>query len=419
MDEVFVVGTACTAFGRAPDRSFKDLAHEVVADALADAALPAAEHPGTIWFANCLGSLWGQSMILGQVALQPSMQSGLLPGQVPVTNVESACASGSKAFLGAVRDVALGLADFSLALGVEKLVRPDGNEAAIAAMAEAYDRFDPASWQDEHSRRAAAAGCAYAPAAGHAVTMDTYAVMAREHMARYGTTVAQIAAAAAKNHNHGAANPRAQYRFTMTAEDVLTDRMVMPPLTRAMCAPIGDGAAAALVCTARGLGRLPPEARARAVRLRGFGEASGRFRTADEAAVTALAARRAYAMAGLAPGDVDIVELHDAAAVAEIIELENLGLFAAGEAAAAVAQGATGLHGRLPVNLSGGLVSKGHPVGATGLSMLFETCLQLRGEAGPRQAATAEIGLVENGGGILGMEAAACAVTLLQAPAGR
>ena len=221
--------------------------------------VPSVPRPGTAWFANCMGSLWGQCMTLGQVALQPLIRDGLLPLHMPVTNVESACASGSKALLGAVRDVATGMAEVSLAVGVEKLVRPDGNGAAIAAMAEAYDSFDPEEWRAEHRRRAAAAGLDYVPTAGHAVTMDTYAVMAAEHMARFGTTPAQIAAGAAKNHNHGAANPKAQYRFTMTAADVIADRMVMPPLTRAMCAPIGDGAAAALVCAAAALDRLPPD----------------------------------------------------------------------------------------------------------------------------------------------------------------
>lgn len=417
MQNLFIIGVSCSTFGKFPHVGFKELAFQVTTQALADAGAgvePRQPNIGSAWFSNCLANLWGQSMIRGQVALRRLFDEEVLDPGIPVTNVESACASGSKAFVGACHDVLTGVSEIALAVGIEKLCMPQGNEAAIAAMAEAYDTFDSQRWQEEHRRRAEAAGTAYRPSDDHAVTMDTYAVMANEHMARYGSTVEQIAAAAAKNHCHGARNPKAQYRFELTVDDVLADRLIMPPLTRAMCAPIGDGGAAAIVCGSATLRKLAPEVRSRAVRVRGVGQASGRFRAADEESVTSVAAKRAFAAARAAPSDIDVVELHDAASVAEIIELENLGLMKPGEAGPAVAAGVTAIGGDLPVNLSGGLVSKGHPVGATGLSMVYETVLQLRGEAGERQAMQPRLGLIENGGGITGMEAAACVVSILE-----
>jgi len=244
--------------------------------------------------------------------------------------------------------------------------------------------------------------------------MDTYAVQALLHMKRYGTTQRQLAIAAAKTHNYGALNPLAQYRFEMTPDEVLADREVVYPFTRSMCAPIGDGAASAILCSADALATLPSAAQARSVAVRASVLTGGYYRDPDEPSLSRVAALRAYEHSGLGPDDIDVVEVHDASTFSEIYQLEMLGLAPDGGGGPLVESGATGPGGRIPVNTSGGLISKGHPVGATGLSMVHELVTQLRGDAGPRQVEGARIALQENGGGVIGLEEAACSVIILE-----
>jgi acetyl-CoA acetyltransferase len=244
--------------------------------------------------------------------------------------------------------------------------------------------------------------------------MDTYAAQALHHMHQFGTTQRQLAAVAAKNHNFAVCNERAQYRFPLTVDEVLADRLVTPPLTRAMCAPVGDGAAAVLVCSGDFLADQPEAVRRRALRVAATTLTSGVYRAPDEPSLSRVASQRAYARAGVSPGQVDVAEVHDATAFSEIFQTEMLGFCAEGEGGELAESGETGPGGRIPVNTSGGLLSKGHPVAASGLSMLTEIAVQLRGEAGPRQVPGAARGLVENGGGIMGLEEAACAVTILE-----
>jgi acetyl-CoA acetyltransferase len=230
----------------------------------------------------------------------------------------------------------------------------------------------------------------------------------------HGTTQRQIAAAAAKNHNNGALNPLAQYRFTSTIDEVLADREVSYPLTRAMCAPIGDGAAAAVLYSEKAFARLPAEVRDRAVRVAATELTSGVYRAPDEPSLSRVAADRAYHKAQISPDTIDVAEVHDATAFGEIYQAEMLRFCEVGEGGPFVASGATAIDGRVAFNTSGGLISKGHPVGASGLSMTHEVVVQLRGEAGERQVDGARRGLVENGGGIMGLEEAACVVTVLE-----
>jgi acetyl-CoA acetyltransferase len=244
--------------------------------------------------------------------------------------------------------------------------------------------------------------------------MDTYAMQACYHMKRYGTTQRQIAAGASKNHNHGALNPNAQYRFRMSTDEVLADRPVSFPLTRAMCAPVGDGAAAAIVCSEKILRELAPAVRERAVRIAGHGLSGGKYRSLDEDGLSRFAADRAYRMAAITPAQIDVAEVHDATSFCEIFQVEMMGFCERGAGGAFIESGATALGGSIPVNTSGGLVSKGHPVGATGLSMTYELVTQLRGEAGERQVANARYALAENGGGVIGFDEAACSVLILQ-----
>jgi acetyl-CoA acetyltransferase len=244
------------------------------------------------------------------------------------------------------------------------------------------------------------------------IFMDVYAALAKFHMKTFGTTQEHIAAAAAKNHDHSQHNPLSQYREPMTLDEVLTARKISWPLTLPMCSPISDGAAAAVLCRQDELYRFD---RGRAVKVEATVLRSGSERKPEEVDkhITHLAANLAYEEAGLGPGDMDVAEVHDATAFAEIQQIENLGFCGFGEGGPMTLAGDTRLGGRIPVNPSGGLESKGHPVGATGLAQVYELVAQLRGEAGGRQVEGARYGIAENGGGFHGIEEAAACLTIL------
>ena len=416
MPDVYVIATACTPFGKHAERSFQDLVRWAWDDLLVDAGLGTGDVRlvEQAWFGNCGMGQWGQGGIRGQVALTPLVEQGRFPERVPVINVEGGCATASFAFHGAWKDILSGQAEVSLALGVEKLVSPDDPARTQAIFATGIDQLDPARWHDYYTRAGEQAGKPFATGPGRTVFMDTYAMQAAWHMKRWGTTQRQIAAGAAKNHHHGSLNPKAQYRFELSVDEVLADREVSFPLTRSMCSPLGDGAAAALLCSEAALANFPKAAQARAVRIRTSQLSGGKYRRLDEPGLSRIAADKAYTRAGLSPGDIQLAEVHDATSFCELYQLEMLRLCADGEGGRFVESGAAALGGKLPVNVSGGLVSKGHPVGATGLSMVHEMCLQLRGEAGVRQVKGAALGLIENGGGVMGFDEAACAVHILE-----
>lgn len=407
MHAIHVVGVAMTRFGHHPERSVKDLTREAVREALIDAGCDVRD-VGAAFFSNTgQGYHEGQHAVRGQVALRPLGITG-----VPVVNVENACASGSTAFHLAVDWLRAGRGEVALAVGAEKMVSED--------RAKAFGLFE-SGW-DVHTveenlaalRRLSGgetAGDAVTPR-GHSRFLEIYAALARFHMRRFGTTREQIAAVAAKNHDHSVHNECAQYRKPFTVEEVLGARPVIDPLTVAMCAPLSDGAAAAVLCTERGLRRF---GRARAVRVLATALRSGTDREPEawDRQISHLAAREAYEAAGIDPGDVSVAEVHDATAVGEILQVENLGFCAFGEGGELAVRGETALGGRIPVNPSGGLECKGHPLGATGLGQIHELVTQLRHEAGPRQVAGARIAVAENGGGLIGIEEAAACVTVL------
>ena len=239
--------------------------------------------------------------------------------------------------------------------------------------------------------------------------MDIYAASTRDYMRRTGATVEDFAQVAVKSHEHAALNPNAQYRTPVSVEDVLASRTVSDPLTLLMCSPIGDGAAAVVVCSAARARRLSAEP----VRVRSCALVSGTNRAGDEPGAVERAAAQAYERAGIGPEDLDVLEVHDAAAPAELISYEELGLCRAGEASRLLRTGETRLGGSRVVNPSGGLLSKGHPIGATGCGQIVELADQLRGRCGPRQVEGARVALAENGGGFLGNDAAAMVVSVL------
>lgn len=416
MPDVYIIATACTAFGNHADKSFSTLAREAYLDVLGDCGLAVSDTSliEQAWFGNVGMGQWGQGGIRGQVCFTPMVEEGIFPERVPFINVEGGCATASFAFHGAWKDVLSGQAQVSLAIGVEKLVSPTDPARVAAIFNTAIDQLDPQRWHDYYKRAGEEAGKPFETGLDRTVFMDTYAMQAAWHMKRYGTTQRQIAVGASKNHYHGSLNPKAQYRFEVSVEDVLADRVISYPLTRSMCAPIGDGAAAAILCSEAGLRNFSPAAQARAVRVRTSQLSGGKYRRLDEPGLSMVAAQKAYAATGLTPTDISLVELHDASSFSELFQLEMMGFCPIGKSGAFVESGATMLGGTLPVNVSGGLVSKGHPIGATGLSMVHEVCTQLRGEAGVRQVPQARIGLIENGGGVIGFDEAACAITILE-----
>lgn len=415
--DAYILGVYATSVGKFPAKDPKALTRDAYLGVLADAHM---EDPGVIggaWFGNMLMDHWGQPYLKGQLCFSPLVNEGLFPPGTPVTNIEGGCATGSQAFNNALRAVQSGHHEVALAIGVEKMFDPQDPRASLRGMEGALDWLDPQSWRDLYERTATDNGMTFETSDDRGVAMDLYALWAHSHMRSYGTTAEHLATAAAKNHSNSVHNPRAQYQFAMSVDQVLEDRMVSDPLTRAMCAPIGDGAAAVLVCSQRYLDSRPAEVRGRAVRILANEISCGIFDVSwEDDRAPVIAARRAYKSAGLTPADIDLVELHDASSFAEIHLAEDLGFCERGQGGPFAASGASAIDGQVAINASGGLVSRGHPIGATGLMMLNEIAIQLRGEAGGNAVANARYGLAENGGGVIGNDAAVCSVTILESP---
>ncbi|WP_137919812.1 thiolase family protein [Hydrogenophaga sp. 2FB] len=405
---VYIVGVGTTPTGKFPDTTLHQLTATAVRAALADAGATGAQ-VGMAYFSNVAASyLQGQHMVAGQVVLRELGIAG-----VPIVNVENACASASTAFWLACQSVRAGSTDIALAVGAEKLY--DANkQKSFEVFGGGFDvtRRDELLAYLASLQAAAGTPEATVPPTDRSVFMDIYAALAVNHMQRHGLTQRQLACVAAKNHAHSVQNPLAQYRDAWSIDAVLAARAITYPLTLPMCAPIGDGAAAVVVCNADGLRKLSAAA---PVDVLACELVSGLNRRDEDVdlAITRRAAYAAYERAGLGPDDVDVAEVHDATAFGEILQTEALGFCAQGEGGRFAESGATTLGGALPVNVSGGLESKGHPIGATGLMQLVELTQQLRGQAGLRQVAGARVALAENGGGFLGNEEAVACVTLL------
>lgn len=403
----FIAGISMTALGKRLGDSVKSLTAEAVTAVLTDAGATIGDIQAA-WFSNTRQPmLEGQNTVRGQIALRAQGITG-----IPIVNVENACASGSTALLQALHWIRGGASDIALVIGAEKMFfsdRPDRVAAAFAGGTDIHDREGVLAYIQAMGGEP--------PVEGRSLFMDLYAAQARTHMAMYGTTQTDMARIASKNHTAAALNPKSQYRTPMTVDQVLADKPIVFPFTRAMCAPVSDGAAAMIVCSEAGLARL--SAQARAVRIRACALLSATDRAPNDFAhhIGRRAALAAYEEAGLGPEAIDVAEVHDATSYAELQQIENLGLAEPGSVGARLTAGDFALGGRTPINVSGGLVAKGHPVGATGIGQLYELVTQLRGEAGPRQVANARIAIAENGGGFLGVEEAATVVTILERPA--
>jgi acetyl-CoA acetyltransferase len=409
MREVFVVGVGMTRFGVQPDQSSAGLARSAVLAALADARAAPGDVGATFYANTVAGAIEGQYGMKGQHALRPiGIQGG------PLVNVENACAGGATAFNLAVLQVGAGLTDVALAVGTEKMNTDDREQRArtfgqpedIAAMKVFLERMAPSVADVQPPPEAVIDPKMFS------LFMEGYAVQAKAHMKKYGTTVRQIAAVAAKNHHHSIHSPLAQFQKDFSIEQILAARIIAWPLTMPMCSPISDGAAAVLVCSQEALARFDGR---RAVKVLASVLKGGTDRDFDdrEKGCGRRAATAAYEIAGVGPGDVDVAEVHDGSAYGEIAQLESCMLVPLGEGGRAAEAGETRLGGRIPVNTAGGLESRGHPVAATGCAQLHELVLQLRGEAGQRQVPGARIALASTSGGFMGVEDGIAAITLL------
>lgn len=402
-----VAGVGMTRFGKMLDTGLKGIGGEAVTAAIKDAGIQANDIQAAFVGNAAAGLVTGQESIRGQVVLR---SVGI--GKIPVINVENACASASTALHQAAAMVTAGLYDVVLALGVEKLYHEDKRKsfAAFSGAVDVEALSQILARLKEGAQETGAASASQGAGENRSMFMDIYAAAARNHMKKYGTEVQQFARVAAKNSFHGSMNPRAQFREQLSVEDVLAAPMIAEPLTRPMCSPIGDGAAAVIIVSeqkAAQLGLLSP------VRIASMVLHSGWDHGSEEPGTVELCASEAYAEAGLGPEDLSVIELHDASAPAELMAYESLGLCAKGEGGPFIDSRATWLGGRIPVNTSGGLLRKGHPVGATGIAQIVELTEQLQGRSADRQVEGARIGLAQNGGGSIGSDAAAMCVSVL------
>lgn len=387
MREVAIIGVGMTKFGKFLDKTIKELTRDACWMAVKDANINPREI-GIAYFANSFGGrLWGQDSVRGQVALR---EIGI--GGIPIINVENACAGGSTAFFEAWMAVGSGLFDVALAIGAEKLFCGE-----TARSLDALSRVSDVEMEGQMGFNMPA----------------IYAMRMRKHMAAFGTTRRQMALVSVKNHKNGCLNPYAQYQQEVTVEEVLNSRMIVDPITLLMAAPLGDGAAASVICSKEMAHKYTNRLVIVAASVVTSAEIKD-IRVSDSANGVEKAAKSAYEMSGIGPGDIDVAEVHDAMAPAEILHYENLGFCREGEGGILVEQGETEIQGRIPVNTSGGLAAKGHPVAATGLAQIAEIVWQLRGEAGKRQVNRPQVGLIENGGGNVGGETAAVSIQILK-----
>jgi len=399
-DNIYVIGAGQTRYGKFFGRNTKSLVQEAVGQALQQAGVTTAVIEAAWVGSAAQGILTGQEMIRGQAVLVPLGISG-----VPITNVENACASASTAFHGAWTALKAGLYDCVLAVGMEKMAfeDPELRRRAMESFSTAVD-IEDLDWIREEALAAEAAleaagrKSAYGEGRSKSLFMDLYAAKARDHMERHGTRQMDLAIVSSKNHKHASLNPYAQYRKEISPEEVLSDDLVSYPLTRLMCAPLGDGAAAAILCTEAFLDRLES---ARPVEVLASCLTAGAEAPIDGKMPSDRLIEKAYATAGLGPRDIDVAEVHDATAFSEIVQVEALGFCEPGQGGALAASRATSLGGSLPVNPSGGLESRGHPIGATGLAQITEIVWQLQGQCEARQVEGARIGLTQNSGGNL------------------
>ena len=392
MSTAAIIGVGLTPFGRFRDRSLTELAGAAIADALADAQM-AADDIDMAFVANSMAAVTtGQIAVVGQSVLRPLGYSG-----IPVYNIDNACAASSSALDLAIHAVESGRAEVVLVVGVEKLFGTDRSDSFRALNGAVNTEY--------------LAATQIRPEAESVFVARIYPERLDRYRIRFGLSAQTLAAIAVKNRLHASANPRAQYRESLLVDDVLSARVVVEPLTVPMCAPISDGASAIVVASRH----RADSAEVRPVWVRGIAVGMGGESGHGHESLVGRTARRAFGEAGVSPDDIDLAEVHDSTAFNELLAYEELGLCGPGEGAEFALSGRSTLGGAVPVNTSGGLESRGHPVAATGLAQIFELVGQLRHEAGDRQVPDVRVAVAENAGGYVVDDTAAAVVTVLSA----
>jgi acetyl-CoA acyltransferase len=376
-DDVFVIGTDMIRFGRFPEKTVPEIAIPSVLGALDDAGLTIRDME-----ALYCGCLFESNRMVGQRILQEVGQTG-----IPVVNVANACATGATALREGWTAIKAGLYDLVLCVGVEQMGRGLLGGGAPKK------------------------GIPTEGLIGSGTMPTVFSELGMEHSRKYGTTFEQFAKVSVKNHHHSTMNPKAMYQKETPLDEVMGAEMISYPNTKLMCSVNVDGSAAVVLASKKAAKKLGMK---RAVKIRASALTSDPYTERDLVmpdvnTCTQMAARQAYQMAGVGPKDIDLVELHDCFATAEILHYENLGLCGEGEAGRMIDEGETALGGRIPVNVSGGLLSKGHPLGATGIANVYEVTTHLRGEAGQRQVEKARIGMTH----VIGL-GSACAIHVLE-----
>ena len=383
MRPVYVAGVGTTRFGKHLDRTLRSLGAEAARAALNDARM-ATRDIQAAYCSNALGP-----MLQGETGVGQNVLGEIGLGGIPVVNVENACASGSTAIHLAYQAVAAGIHDVVLAVGVEQAVMPKGAPLNVGVAELEVQLGD--------------------------IFPGYFAMIAQKHMQAYGTTLAQMAKVSVKNHANGCLNPYAEFKKPLSVDEVLNSAPIADPITLFGCCPNSDGAAAVIVCSEDGLRRADAH---RKVRIAASVITSGTYDPMRDITfwdAEERAARQAYQAAGLGPHELSLVELHDAFTICEIIHCEGLGLCARGEGGHLIDAGVTQLGGRQPVNPSGGLLAKGHPIGASGVGQIVEITWQLRGQADQRQVAGARTGLAQMIGGSKDGDVRACGIHIMVA----
>ena len=419
-DRVYIIGAGMTPIVKQDGGSYEHLCNIAISEAMEDAGLNYDGDKsaiGGIWYGNCSqGMMTSQHCIRGQVILR---RLGF--ECMPVVNVENACATASTALNQAIHYVRAGAADLALAVGIEKVMPDLNNLADLPEITAALPYMSLSSfwmgaeqdrkrkyiekWRKEKSEVLGIPLDQTDVGKDRSPFMDYYAVKAMKIMKKYGYTQEQLAKVCSKTHHHSTMNPKAQYRKEISWEAVMADKAITYPLTRPMCAPTGEGCAAAVICSEKYL-REHKELKDPILVMASV-LVSGRERGDYDEDISGRGARIAFQQASLQPKDIDVLELHDATSFGELYQTAQAGFCSSVSAGEYCSSGATSLGGELPTNVSGGLISRGHPVGCTGLAQAYELVTQLRGRAGERQVKGAKIGMQINGGGVIGVEEAA------------
>lgn len=406
MRDVAIVGAGMIKFGKYPEKSIKDLVRESVTETLKDAGIDKALLEAAYVGSAAPGIMTGQEQIKAQVTL-----SAMGIDTIPMYNIENACASSSSAFNLAYTAVGAGVYDCVLVVGFEKLYDKDKMKSFMA-LGTAVDIENVTQFLEDFMKKQGKNESIMSAESGKnkSIFMDMYAYYTRTYMERYGLTQEHFAKIAVKSHKNGALNPHAQYQKEVTIEEVINSGDISYPLTKLMCSPICDGAAAAIICSREKASQFTTTP----IWVEASVVGSGRVSHDLGDTLTKRLGPKAFEKAGIGPEDIDLIEVHDATSPSEIITLIELGIIPGEDAPRSIDEGWLELNGRKPSNTSGGLASKGHPIGATGLGQIHEVVQQLRGNAGKRQVANPKVGMTHNGGGILGVDAAAMALHIFK-----